>query len=114
MKTRREAREIGGIPPSSVPITVIDQLSVSAGLDPWLSLRALASYSGLSVRKLRYLLADPHGPLPSYRVDGKVLVRRSEFDAWMARHRNEKAHSLTRLAAADAQALLTARNRKIS
>ncbi len=83
MKTRREAREIRGIPPGHAPISVIDEVSVSVGLDPWLSLRALASYSGLSVRKLRYLLADPHHALPFYRVDGKILVRRGDFDRWM-------------------------------
>jgi excisionase family DNA binding protein len=59
----------------------------STPLDPFLSLRALASYSGLSVRKLREHLADPPHPLPHYRVGGKILVRRSEFDAWMGQYR---------------------------
>ena len=96
-----------------MPITVVDQVQVSVDLDPYLSLKALAGYSGLSVRKLRYLLGDHRHPIPSYRVDGKVLVRRSEFDAWMAHRRNTKAQSLAYLAAADAQALLTARYREI-
>jgi hypothetical protein len=26
-------------------------------------------------------------PLPHYRVGGKILVRRSEFDAWIAAYR---------------------------
>jgi excisionase family DNA binding protein len=52
-------------------------------LDSFLSLRALAAYAGLSVRKLRDCLNDPKHPLPHYRVGGKILVRRSEFDAWM-------------------------------
>jgi len=25
--------------------------------------------------------------LPAVRVDGKILVRRSQFDAWLERHR---------------------------
>ena len=57
---------------------------VTVPLDPFLSLRALSSYSGLSVRKLREYLDNPAHPLPSYRVGGKVLVRRSEFDSWIS------------------------------
>ncbi len=64
-----------------------ERVVVSTPLDPFLSLRSLASYSGLSVRKLRDCLADPVHPLPHYRVGGKVLVRRGEFDAWLARYR---------------------------
>jgi len=50
-------------------------------------LKALAKYSGLSVRKLREHIADPLHPLPHYRVGGKIVVQRSEFDAWIARFR---------------------------
>jgi len=64
-----------------------DRVVISTTLDPYLSLRALATYSGLSVRTLRQYLADPAHPLPYHRVGGKVLVRRSEFDAWMAAYR---------------------------
>ena len=53
--------------------------------DRYLSVRALAAYSGLSVRTLRSYLIHAADPLPHYRVGGKILVRRSEFDAW-ARH----------------------------
>ncbi len=114
MKTERAPREISGIPPGQRPIAVVDQVQVSIGLDPWLSLQALADYCSMSRRTLQALLYDPRDPIPSYRVGGKVLVRRSEFDGWMARRRNTKAQALTRLATADAQALLRARNRKIS
>ncbi len=64
-----------------------ERVVVSSLLDPFLSLKALAAYSGLSVRKLRDHLNDPVHPLPHYRVGGKVVVRRSEFDAWMVRYR---------------------------
>src|SRR5262249_50371051 len=64
-----------------------EQVVISTTLDPYLSLRALATYSGLSVRTLRQYLVDPAHPLPHHRVGGKVLVRRSEFDAWMAAYR---------------------------
>ncbi|MFQ5830691.1 MAG: hypothetical protein ACE5JD_16285 [Candidatus Methylomirabilia bacterium] len=65
----------------------VEQVVISAPLDPFLSLKALSGYSGLSVRKLRELLADPGHPLPHYRVGGKILVRCSEYDRWVARYR---------------------------
>lgn len=55
--------------------------------DAYLPLTALASYAGLSVRKLREYLTHPVYPLPSYRIGGKVLVRRSEFDVWAQQFR---------------------------
>lgn len=66
-----------------------DEVAVSVPLDPYLSLRALAGYSGLSVRRLRTLLDDPGHPLPCFRIGGKILVRRSEYDAWAVRYRRE-------------------------
>jgi hypothetical protein len=51
--------------------------------DGYLSLRALSAYAGLSVQRLRDYLVDPASPLPDYRVGGKILVRRSEFDLWI-------------------------------
>ena len=64
-----------------------ERVVVSTELDPFLTLRALAGYSGLSVRKLRDLLADPVHPLPHYRIGGRILVRRSEYDAWTLHYR---------------------------
>ncbi len=55
-------------------------------LDPYLGLRALAAYSGLSLPTLkRLLVADD--PIPHFKPAKKILVRRSEFDAWMQRRR---------------------------
>ncbi|HKW92684.1 MAG TPA: hypothetical protein VJX92_12340 [Methylomirabilota bacterium] len=64
-----------------------ERVVVSTDCDPFLSLRALAGYSGLSVRCLRTHLADPRRPLPCYRIGGKILVRRSEFDGWATQFR---------------------------
>ena len=55
--------------------------------DQYLDLKALAEYSSLSVRTLRDYLADPEDPLPGYCIKRKILVKRSEFDAWIGRHR---------------------------
>jgi hypothetical protein len=40
-----------------------------------------------SGRKLRDGLRQPRHPLPHYRVDGTILVRRSECDLWIAAYR---------------------------
>jgi hypothetical protein len=39
--------------------------------DPYLPLKQLAGYSGLSVRTLRSYLAAPSHPLPCFRIGGK-------------------------------------------
>jgi excisionase family DNA binding protein len=57
--------------------------------DAYFSLKTLAGYSGLSVRRLRDYLADRQHPLPYYRIGGKILVRRSDFDAWAAQFRRD-------------------------
>jgi len=74
----------------------VARVVLSTALDPFLSLTALASYSGLSVRTLRdYLALPPDQALPAYYLPGrarggtsKILVRRSEFDEWIARYRS--------------------------
>lgn len=53
----------------------------------YLTLRDLAIYSGLSARTLRSYLHRPVHPLPFFQVDRKILVRRLEFDAWLAQYR---------------------------
>ena len=67
--------------------SVVAGVIVSDG-DAYLSLRALARYASISVRTLRGYIMAKRNPLPCYRPGGKVLVRRSEFDAWMRAFRN--------------------------
>ena len=86
-----------GRPAAQVRGVLADRVVVSTSLDPFLSLRALASYSGLSIRKLRDLLEDPDHPLPAYQVSGKLLVRRGEFDAWMTAHRRRRRVDVDRI-----------------
>ena len=56
--------------------------------DCYMGLSALAEYSGLSAKQLRGYINDPTNPLPAFQTDGgetgrgKLLVRRSEYDAW--------------------------------
>lgn len=76
----------------------VEQVSTgSVRLDPYLDLRAAAEYSGLSVRTLRAWLTDPERPLPHYRVGGKILVRHSELDGWLAGFRREGELRLDRV-----------------
>ena len=53
----------------------------------WLGLKQITQYANISARTLRAWIHSPLDPLPAVRVAGKILVRRSEFDAWLARHR---------------------------
>jgi hypothetical protein len=88
--TRSRGPRIGrspGLGEAQVRGMLAERVILSTELDPFLSLAALAAYSGLSVRNLRERLTDPAHPLPCYRVGGKVLVRRSDYDAWALRHR---------------------------
>ena len=62
---------------SPARLLVSERVVITTELDPFLPLRALAAYAGLSVRTLRqYLDLPPDQALPCYRVGGKILVRR--------------------------------------
>ncbi len=80
-----------------LPATLPERVILTVPLDPYLPLTALAGYAGLSVRKLRDFLVDPLRPLPCYRVGGKLLVRRSEFDTWIAAYRQRGREDLDRV-----------------
>jgi hypothetical protein len=71
--------------------------SATAGIpeDAYLSLRTLSGYAGLSIRTLRSYLGHPSYPLPHFRVGGKVLVRRSDYDRWMFRFRANVSCTVT-------------------
>jgi len=55
--------------------------------DRYLDLRALSEYSSLSVRTLRSYVSDPSDPLRSFSIKRKILVRKSDFDSWVRKHR---------------------------
>jgi excisionase family DNA binding protein len=53
--------------------------------DKYLDLKGLSQYASLGASTIRqYIKQDA---LPAYKVGGKVLIRRSEFDGWMQGHR---------------------------
>lgn len=88
----------GGHPENgSLRELVPERVLITTELDPFLPLRSLAAYAGLSVRTLRqYLELPPDQALPCYRVGGKILVRRSEFDAWVAQYQSRGRPELAR------------------
>ena len=76
---------------------VPERVVIATEFDPFLSLRTLSAYAGLSVRTLRqYLDLPPDQALPCYRVGGKILVRRSQFDAWIEQYRTRGRPGLVR------------------
>ena len=62
----------------------MEQPSINMG---YFDLQALAAYSCCSVRWLRDRLADRTYPLPHHRVEGKLLIKREDFDRWMGHYR---------------------------
>jgi len=66
--------------------------------DEYFTLAQLQTYSKISERQLRkYLALLPSQALPCYRPGRKVLVRRREFDVWLARYRQRGRPVLTRI-----------------
>ena len=49
----------------------------------YLDLKGLSEYSSLSVRTLRNYL----GKVPYYKVGGKLLIKKAEFDRFIEQHR---------------------------
>lgn len=86
-------------------LVVVEGLQLTTPLDPYLDLKALSVYSGLSRRRLHELLKDPVRPLPHYRIGGKVLVRRGEYDTWALHYRRVGDPEVERVVAETLQAL---------
>lgn len=57
--------------------------------DRYLDLKRLAQYSSFSVRTLRDYLTRTDDPIPCFRIGRKIIVKRSEFDAWMEKYRDQ-------------------------
>lgn len=68
----------------------------------WLDLRGLAQYAAVSERTLRSWIHRAENALPAVRVEGKILVRKSQFDVWLERYR------LSSVAAVDVDAIVDA------
>ena len=62
--------------------------------DCFFDLKGLSAYSCISVGSLRDYLKTG---LPYFKLKGKILVKRSEFDAWLERYRVNKKQDLNTL-----------------
>ena len=56
--------------------------------DQFFDLKGLSLYSSLGVGTLRDYLRS--GSLPHYKLRGKILIRKSDFNAWMERFRSDE------------------------
>ena len=57
--------------------------------DKYFDIKALSAYSSLSISTIRNYIADGDDPLPSFCIKRKILIKKSEFDRWMERHRTD-------------------------
>ena len=62
-----------------------ENLNIANQRDRYLDLRALSSYSSLGIPTLREYIRG--GGLPYYRLRGKILIRRSDFDEWIEHYK---------------------------
>jgi excisionase family DNA binding protein len=60
--------------------------------DQYFDLRGLSVYSALGVGTLRNYLKS--GGLPFFKLRGKILIKRSEFDAWLEGYRVNRKQDL--------------------
>ncbi|RZB38008.1 MAG: hypothetical protein SRB2_00354 [Desulfobacteraceae bacterium Eth-SRB2] len=59
--------------------------------EQYFDLRGLSAYSAVSVGSLRDYVKTG---LPHFKLKGKILVKRSEFDAWLERYRVNRSQDL--------------------
>ncbi len=63
--------------------------------DQYFDLKGLNAYSALGVSTLRDHIRA--GSLPAFKVKGKILIKRSEFDDWLEGYRLNKGQGLSNL-----------------
>jgi hypothetical protein len=63
--------------------------------DRYFDLRGLSAYSALGVGTLRDHIRSEG--LPSFRVKGKILIRKSEFDSWLESYRVNRKQDLNNI-----------------
>ncbi len=67
----------------------LSNLLYAHGVDRYMSLASAAAYSGLSRRSLVRHIHSLRKPLPAFKVGGKWLIKRSEFDRWVEQYRQK-------------------------
>lgn len=59
-------------------------------VDCYMSLASTSVYSGMSMRMLHRHIHSSIKPLPAFKIGGKWLIKRSEFDRWAEQYRHEQ------------------------
>jgi hypothetical protein len=62
--------------------------------DQFFDLKGLSVYSSLAVGTLRDYLRHGNKPVPHFKLKGKILVRKSEFDTWLEAFRVNRKQRL--------------------
>lgn len=62
--------------------------------EQYFDLRGLSAYSAISVGSLRDYVKTG---LPHFKLKGKILVKKSEFDSWLERYRVNRTQNLNHL-----------------
>ena len=60
----------------------------------WMDLRDLTKYAAVSERTIREWIHLSQNALPAVQVGKKLLVRRSDFDAWLENHQFRPIESI--------------------
>ncbi len=60
--------------------------------DGYFDLRGLSAYSSLKVPTIRNYIKS--GDLPAFKLKGKLLIKKSEFDQWIESYRLNKKQKL--------------------
>ncbi len=63
--------------------------------DQYFDLKGLSTYCALAVSTLRDHIRS--GSLPCFKVKGKILVKQSEFNAWLEGYRFNKKQDLSNI-----------------
>ena len=63
--------------------------------DQYFDLRGLEAYSALKVPTLRDYIKS--GDLPCFKVKGKILIRKSEFDSWLEGYRVNRKQDINNI-----------------
>jgi len=67
-------------------------MDIITNTDCYLDLKGLSGYSKLGISTLRDYLRS--GGLPHFKLKGKILIRQSEFDAWLENFRVDPKQAL--------------------
>jgi len=76
-----------------IPDSLIEQ-GISLN-DKYLDLRGLSQYASLGISTIRDYVK--RAGLPAYKLGGKILIRKSEFDKWMRDYRLHKDNDINDL-----------------